>query len=164
MQSTFCNSWRPKRLHSDTAFHGCAYSSYSIPLITQRFCLLVRLHMCLTCISCSDLTIILHFTNIFLSATESQAKRPGKGYFQPSMSQSAPWTGANQMPDRDRRSRRPTGGAEDMSLCHEIHETLRKLLQQIILIILLTSRLYTLPLLYLWHKLATRDDPWLLAS
>lgn len=52
----------------------------------------------------------------------------------------------------------------DTSLFHEIHETVRRLLQHIVFVSLLTLRLYMLPLLYISHKLATRDDPWYPAS
>ncbi|KAK5034724.1 hypothetical protein LTR13_006380 [Exophiala sideris] len=50
------------------------------------------------------------------------------------------------------------------SLFHEISDTLRRLLQHIVFVSLLTLRLYMLPLLYISHKLATRDDPWYPAS
>lgn len=45
----------------------------------------------------------------------------------------------------------------EASLSREIYETLHKLLQHLIMIILLTSRLYVLPLLYVSHKLAKQD-------
>lgn len=53
---------------------------------------------------------------------------------------------------------------EHSSLFHEIHETVRRLLQHIIFACLLTLRLYMLPLLYLSHKLTVRDDPWYFAT
>lgn len=53
---------------------------------------------------------------------------------------------------------------EHSSLFHEIHETVRRLLQHIIFACLLSLRLYMLPLLYLSHKLTVRDDPWYFAT
>lgn len=50
------------------------------------------------------------------------------------------------------------------SLFHEIHETIRRLLQHIVFVSLLVLRLYMLPLLYISYKLAERDDPWYPAS
>ncbi|OAG45480.1 hypothetical protein AYO21_00115 [Fonsecaea monophora] len=49
---------------------------------------------------------------------------------------------------------------ERTSLCSEYGETIRRLLQHIILAALLAVRLYMLPLLYLSHKLSAQDDPW----
>ncbi len=64
---------------------------------------------------------------------------------------------------RTELSRANTTG-EDTSLFHEIHETLRRLLQHMVFVALLTLRLYMLPLLYISHKLASLDDPWYPAS
>lgn len=65
--------------------------------------------------------------------------------------------------DRDEESR-TAPVHEHSSLFHEIHETVRRLLQHVIFACLLTLRLYMLPLLYLSHKLTVRDDPWYFAT
>lgn len=61
-------------------------------------------------------------------------------------------------------SDRTQAGHEHTSLYHEIHETIRRLLQHLIFVSLLSLRLYMLPLLYISHKLAVRDDPWYFAT
>jgi hypothetical protein len=71
---------------------------------------------------------------------------------------------AVQSPDERVELSRMNAAREDTSLFHEIHETIRRLLQHIVFVSLLTLRLYMLPLLYISHKLATRDDPWYPAS
>ncbi|KIV91866.1 hypothetical protein PV10_06357 [Exophiala mesophila] len=59
---------------------------------------------------------------------------------------------------------RTQAGHEHTSLYHEIHETVRRLLQHLVFVSLLSLRLYMLPLLYISHKLAVSDDPWYLAT
>lgn len=71
---------------------------------------------------------------------------------------------AAQEPERGVDLSRANGVREDTSLFHEIHDTIRRLFQHIVFVSLLTLRLYMLPLLYVSHKLATRDDPWYPAS
>ncbi|KIX03980.1 uncharacterized protein Z518_07533 [Rhinocladiella mackenziei CBS 650.93] len=76
------------------------------------------------------------------------------------MSPSPQHRNAVVMPADGTESSRLSSSREDTSLFHEIHETVRRLLQHIVFLFLLTLRLYILPLLYLSHKLAVRDDPW----
>jgi hypothetical protein len=46
----------------------------------------------------------------------------------------------------------------------EFCETLLRLLRHLIFVFLLAGRLYTLPLLYIAHSLATPNNPWYLTN
>lgn len=102
------------------------------------------------------------------SAHPAQAQKPNEVHriqrpFSLNMSHASHRLAAEAL-ERDAGATEMSPTLEHSSLFHEVHETLRRLLQHLIFASLLTLRLYMLPLLYISHKLAVQDDPWYLAT